>query len=67
MEKSDMFDKKDIENLGTVFEKGLSSGGDRFNAVQIKTLRTAFELAMVNAFRMIENRVETKDTQEVKK
>jgi hypothetical protein len=62
-----MFDKKDIENLGTVFENGLSSGGKSFDAEQIKTLRTAFELAMVNAFRMIENRVETKDTQVVRK
>ncbi|MGA1822424.1 MAG: hypothetical protein ACMUIG_07850 [Thermoplasmatota archaeon] len=62
-----MFDRKDIQNLGTVFEKGLSSGGGSFDEEQTKTLRTAFELAMVNAFRMIENRVETKHTQEVKK
>jgi hypothetical protein len=61
-----MFDRKDIENLGNEFERGLELGGSDFSKDQIKTLRTAFELSMVNAFRMIESRVELKDSQEVK-
>lgn len=61
-----MFDKRDIENLGNEFENGLKSVGDGFNEAQVMALRTAFEMAMVNAFRMIENRVELKRTEHVK-
>jgi hypothetical protein len=62
-----MFDKKDIENIGEEFERGLKMGAGNFTNDQILTLRTAFELAMVNSFRMIENRVELKQTQNMKK
>jgi hypothetical protein len=58
-----MFDKKDIENLGAEFERGLLTGGDLFSKEQIRTMRTAYELAMVNAFRMIESRVELKKSE----
>jgi hypothetical protein len=61
-----MFDKRDIENLGAEFENGLKSVGNEFTQTQIMALRTAFEMAMVNTFRMIENRVELKKTEQVK-
>jgi hypothetical protein len=62
-----MFDKKDVENLGMEFERGLELGAGQFSKDQISTLRMAFELAMINAFRMIESRVEMKETLEIKK
>jgi hypothetical protein len=62
-----MFDKRDVENLGLEFERGLELGAGQFSKDQISTLRTAFEIAMMNAFRMIENRVELKKTQRIRK
>ena len=62
-----MFDRKDIENLGTEFERGLRLGGGNFSEDQITALKVAFEMAMVNAFRMIEGRVELKNTQRIKR
>jgi len=61
-----MFDRRDIENLGMEFENGLKSVGNGFKEEQVIALRTAFEMAMVNAFRMIESRVELKRTEHVK-
>lgn len=62
-----MFDRKDIENLGMEFERGLKLASGQFTDDQVLALKVAFELAMVNAFRMIENRVELKETQKVSK
>ncbi|MGA1819646.1 MAG: hypothetical protein ACMUHU_01415 [Thermoplasmatota archaeon] len=61
-----MFDRKDIENLGMEFERGLRLAKGHFSDDQIMALKVAFEMAMVNAFRMIEDRVELKETQKVK-
>ncbi len=62
-----MFDKKDIENIGIEFERGLKLGAGHFTDDQVLTLRTALELAITNTLRMIENRVELKDTQKIMK
>jgi hypothetical protein len=61
-----MFDKKDIENIGMEFERGLKLGAGDFTDEQVLSLRTALELAMTNTLRMIENRVELKKTQTIK-
>ncbi|MGA1848758.1 MAG: hypothetical protein ACMUHB_05390 [Thermoplasmatota archaeon] len=61
-----MFDRRDIENLGAEFENGLKSVGNEFTEAQVMALRTAFEMAMVNTLRMIENRVELKKTEQIK-
>lgn len=58
-----MFDKTDIENIGVEFEQGLENGKGQFTEEQVKTLKVAFEMAMFFAFRMIESRVELRDTQ----
>lgn len=58
-----MFDQTDIENIGMEFERGLNLGSGQFTDEQVKTMKVAFEMAMFFAFRMIENRVELKDTQ----
>jgi hypothetical protein len=62
-----MFGKKNVENIGMEFERGLVLGAGQFSKEQVSTLRVAFELAMVNVFRIIENRAKMKETQRIKK
>lgn len=52
-----MFDQKDVENIGEEFERGLKVYSDSFDRKQIKALRTAFEMAMMNALVLIEGRL----------
>ncbi|MBN1389149.1 MAG: hypothetical protein JXA22_00745 [Candidatus Thermoplasmatota archaeon] len=60
-----MFDRKDIENLGAEYERGLRQSSPQFTDDQIIALRVALEMSLVNAFRMIEGRVELKGTQKI--
>jgi hypothetical protein len=57
-----MFDRKDIENIGEEYEHGLRVGGTGLEDKQIKALRTAFEMGMMTALKMVENRVFDKDS-----
>lgn len=52
-----MFDQADVQNLGEEFERGLQAYHDAFDAKQMKALRTAFEMAMMNALVMIQGRM----------
>ena len=52
-----MFDQKDVSNIGEEFERGLKAYKDAFNKEQIKALRTAFEMAMMNALITVEGRL----------
>ena len=52
-----MFDQKDVANIGEEFERGLRAHKDAFDRKQIKALRTAFEMAMMNALVTIEGRL----------
>jgi hypothetical protein len=52
-----MFDQKDISNIGDEFERGLSAYSGAFDKNQKKALRTAFEMAMMNALILIEGRM----------
>ena len=52
-----MFDQKDVSNIGDEFERGLSAYKGAFNKEQKKALRTAFEMAMMNALVTIEGRL----------
>jgi len=58
-----MFDQKDISNLGEEFERGLRAYGDAFNERQVKAARTAFEMATMNAFVLLEGRFQPKGAQ----
>ncbi|MBN1539641.1 MAG: hypothetical protein JW939_05805 [Candidatus Thermoplasmatota archaeon] len=52
-----MFDQTDIRNLGEEYERGLRAFQGDFNDTQIKALRTAFEIAIMNALVMIQGRI----------
>ncbi len=52
-----MFDQKDVQNIGDEFERGLSAYRGTFDNEQQKALRTAFEMAMMNALLVIERRL----------
>lgn len=52
-----MFDQTDIGNLGEEYERGLRAFQGAFNDAQIKALRTAFEMAMMNTLVMIQGRM----------
>ena len=52
-----MFDQADVSNLGEEFERGLRAYGSAFDEKQIGALKTAFEMAMMNALVMIQGRL----------
>jgi hypothetical protein len=52
-----MFDHADVQNLGDEFERGLDAYHDAFDRKQKQALRTAFEMAMMNALVMIQGRM----------
>jgi hypothetical protein len=52
-----MFDQADVQNLGEEFVRGLEAYQDAFDEKQIKALRTAFEMGMMNALVMIQGRI----------
>ncbi|MFO8050420.1 MAG: hypothetical protein R6V01_01820 [Thermoplasmatota archaeon] len=58
-----MFDKKDIENLGEEFQRGLEIYQGTFDKKQVTALRTAMELTMMNALKLVEDRAVMKGTQ----
>jgi hypothetical protein len=58
-----MFDKADIENIGDEYERGLRMSGSKLDGGMIRALRTSFELGMMTALKMVEDRVQLKDTQ----
>lgn len=59
-----MFDKKDVENLGEEFERGLTIYKGAFTKKQMAALRTAMELTMMNTLKLVEDRAVMKGTQE---
>ncbi|HHD16361.1 MAG TPA: hypothetical protein ENK47_06590 [Euryarchaeota archaeon] len=52
-----LFDQKDVSNIGEEFERGLAAYRGTFDRAQIKALRTAFEMAMMNTLVLIEGRL----------
>ena len=52
-----MFDQADVQNLGEEFERGLNAYRGTFDKKQTQALRTAFEMAMMNALVMIQGRL----------
>jgi len=52
-----MFDQNDVSNLGEEFERGLRAYKGAFDDKQINALKTAFEMAMMNALVMIQGRM----------
>lgn len=58
-----MFDKKDIENLGEEFERGLEIYKGAFDRQQIQALRTAMELTLMNTLKLVSDRAVMKETQ----
>ena len=52
-----MFDQADVQNLGEEFERGLKAYHGAFDDKQVKALKTAFEMAMMNALVMIQGRM----------
>ena len=55
-----MLDQGDVNIIGEEFERGLKAYHNTFSEKEMKALRTAFEMAMMNAFRMIDGRYERK-------
>jgi hypothetical protein len=52
-----MFDQADVQNLGEEFERGINAYHGAFDEKQVKALRTAFEMGMMNALVMIQGRM----------
>jgi hypothetical protein len=52
-----MFDQADVQNLGEEFERGLKAYHGAFDDKQMQALKTAFEMAMMNALVMIQGRL----------
>ncbi len=52
-----MFDQTDVRNLGEEYERGLKAYRESFDDKQVKALRTAFEMGMMNALIMVQGRL----------
>jgi hypothetical protein len=52
-----MFDQTDVRNLGEEYERGLKAYRKSFDDKQVKALRTAFEMGMMNALIMVQGRL----------
>lgn len=52
-----MFGQADVKNLGEEFERGLKAYHGAFDSKQMQALKTAFEMAMMNALVMIQGRM----------
>ncbi len=59
----ELFDKADIENIGNEYERGLRMSGPGIDNHMVMALRTSFELGIMTALKMVEDRVQLKDTQ----
>lgn len=58
-----MFDKKDVENLGEEFQRGLEIYRGAFDKKQMAALKTAMELTLMNTLKLVEDRAVMKGTQ----
>ena len=62
-----MFDKADINLIGKEYENGLKAYKDVFSKREMTALRTGFEIGMMNAFTILESRVQTKRVERIER